>query len=368
LGQRIITLDLLRGYFLFVILIDHLARWPGFFELLTGRGWLWASAAEGFFIISGIMVGVVRGKEMKQGKWLVAWKRLWSRGLVLYLWSISLTLLFTFVGYWLSDYAGIKPGIAEGLSNATLLWQTLTLQYVYGWADFLPWYAVFMIAAPLALWLVYKRLAWLVVLISVLSWWMWRDTNSYFAWQILFFIGLVGGYYLQYFETVYARVALPVKKKLMIWLSGISIITLMASWSAIFISPTLTNHQDFGLAWMASIRELATAWANLANPWFGKWAMSPGRVLLSFLWFITLYLVIRYYETTITRWVGKFLLPLGRNSLFVYGFQSIVIFAVAILIPYTTSFVWNLLINVICLALMWFVAKLWQKYRQRIAT
>ena len=44
--QRVVALDLLRGYFLFVMIIDHLGRFPGLFDLLTGRDKMWVSAAE----------------------------------------------------------------------------------------------------------------------------------------------------------------------------------------------------------------------------------------------------------------------------------------------------------------------------------
>ena len=63
--QRIDTIDIIRGYFLFVIIIDHLARFFGFFDLFTGGGRQWVSAAEGFFFISGMMIGLVRAKKLK---------------------------------------------------------------------------------------------------------------------------------------------------------------------------------------------------------------------------------------------------------------------------------------------------------------
>src|SRR5262245_56218398 len=54
--QRDRALDLLRGYLLCVILVDHIHWFPSLFEPLTGCGQLWASAAEGFLLISGFLV------------------------------------------------------------------------------------------------------------------------------------------------------------------------------------------------------------------------------------------------------------------------------------------------------------------------
>ena len=82
--DRILALDLLRGYLLCVITIDHLFRFPGLFDLFTGRGQLWVSAAEGFFLISGILVGKIYGSKIAynlRGET----KKLWGRAGKLYL-------------------------------------------------------------------------------------------------------------------------------------------------------------------------------------------------------------------------------------------------------------------------------------------
>ncbi len=57
--KRIRAFDILRGYFLIVILINHIELYPSFFDFFTGRGRLLVSAAEGFFFMSGLLVGMV---------------------------------------------------------------------------------------------------------------------------------------------------------------------------------------------------------------------------------------------------------------------------------------------------------------------
>ena len=59
--RRIFELDLLRGFFVVIIIIDHLQLWPSPLRYLTGEGRLWVTAAEGFFLISGLLVGYIRG-------------------------------------------------------------------------------------------------------------------------------------------------------------------------------------------------------------------------------------------------------------------------------------------------------------------
>ncbi len=90
-SPRFVSIDLLRGFFLVVIIIDHLGRFPSGFELLTGRGELWITAAEGFFFISGMMVGVTRVAKIKARGFKAIWQSLWRRSAVLYAWSVGLT-------------------------------------------------------------------------------------------------------------------------------------------------------------------------------------------------------------------------------------------------------------------------------------
>lgn len=61
---RILALDLLRGAFLVAIIVDHLHWGPSWFRLLSGGGKMFTSPAEGFFAISGILVGYIYGPRM----------------------------------------------------------------------------------------------------------------------------------------------------------------------------------------------------------------------------------------------------------------------------------------------------------------
>ena len=89
-GNRLATLDLLRGWFLIVILVNHLFYFPSGYDLISGRGMLLVSAAEGFFIISGLLIGIIRGGRVSNVPFLGIWKKLWKRGIILYAWSVSL--------------------------------------------------------------------------------------------------------------------------------------------------------------------------------------------------------------------------------------------------------------------------------------
>src|SRR5438045_1113066 len=90
--QRIVTLDILRGIFMLTMIVDHLHFFPGLFEWFTGRGELWVSAAEGFFLVSGLLVGYIYAPKMAQHL-RSATLRIWRRAAVLYAVSVSLTTI-----------------------------------------------------------------------------------------------------------------------------------------------------------------------------------------------------------------------------------------------------------------------------------
>lgn len=57
--SRNLYLDFLRGLFVFVMTINHLAFGASWLDYITGGGQLWFSAAEGFVLTSGIVFGLV---------------------------------------------------------------------------------------------------------------------------------------------------------------------------------------------------------------------------------------------------------------------------------------------------------------------
>lgn len=346
--QRILAFDLLRGYFLIVILIDHLARYPGIFEYITGKGYLWASAAEGFFVVSGIMVGLIRGNEAKRGQLKRSNYKLLKRALNIYLLSVSLTVLATLIAWWCHDVS-VKSGAIEPGRWFDLITQSISLRYTYGWADFLPYYAAFMVVAPLALWLAYKSKTWLVVVISILVWYFGRSHSQYFAWQLLFFGGLAVGYHLNTLQARWASLMDAQKNAIVTILVVVSTITVVASVLVIFgqgLNPIVEN---FGKATLN---------------WFDKTSAAPGRVVVSAIWLSTLFILVRKYEGVIAHYIGWLLLPLGRNSLFTYGSESVVLLLVSAVFPYAVGLVLNICISLLTIITVWMLTTLYTELSQ----
>ena len=82
--ERIRTFDLMRGLFLIIILLNHLSYYPSGLDIITGRSMMYVSAAEGFFLISGIVLGLVRGRKLLDQPFKKSTKLILKRGLRLY--------------------------------------------------------------------------------------------------------------------------------------------------------------------------------------------------------------------------------------------------------------------------------------------
>lgn len=309
------ALDLLRGYFLLVIFSDHIYRIPSFFDAFTGRGLLWVSAAEGFFLISGLLVGKLQFSA----------KKLLKRAVKLYFLAIGLTVLFTIWGQYL-PLDKIKTGLWAGDSPGDFIFQVLTFKYIYGWADFLNYYAVFLFVSPLILFTLKKRKWWIVAVSSFLVWVFFRNVSQFFSWQILFFAGMIAGFYFDKAESLV--------KRFQGIINFITVITIITSARLVF--------------------------GNLPDPflfWFDKNTVGLGRLLLALIWFAAFYLFLRKHEEKINRLSSGVLQVLGKNSLLVYTLQSLIIFPLDSWIVYKHNYLLNSFFIAVLIFLLYLVTK-----------
>jgi hypothetical protein len=353
---RIFTFDIMRGYFLSVILLNHLQYYPSPMAWFTGESLLYVSTAEGFFAVSGIVLGIVRGRKLIDAPFKKAAGLLWKRSFQLYLTSIVLTLLFTFVGWFFINNTGLKFGIYTNWSNIVdLLWQTITLQYTYGWADFLRFYALFLFFTPAALWLLRKGYWYLVVAISLLVWCLFPlspwppELSQPISWQVIFFGAFIIGYYWPVVTSYWQKLSAKMRKAIGIALISTAIITIAASALLVF------GHEIGG-----TIGTNLDAIHHLTEQWFNKDRMTMTRLLLGTVWFWAFFWVIRKNEKTILKKVGWFFLPLGENSLYVYTIQAVIVFFAHLFILQprgTENMLINLLVSIAALGLVWFAVR-----------
>ena len=63
-GKRDLRIDLLRGFCVFVMTVDHVGGESSWLYVLTGGNHFYVSAAEGFVLLSGIAMGMVHASTI----------------------------------------------------------------------------------------------------------------------------------------------------------------------------------------------------------------------------------------------------------------------------------------------------------------
>lgn len=315
--DRILALDLLRGLFLIIIITTHIAWRPSLFTFVGGGGLLFASAAEGFFTISGLLVGYLYApRVLKETKKI--FKKIWKRALLLYL----LATLFTF---FYTAWAVLEPNnpVHQTLYSREpwrFLVDTLTLRYAFGWAEFLNRYALFMFVAPFAVWLVAKGRAWIVALISFTIWFFLREVERFqpfSSWQLVFMFGIILGYYLPAIEAWFKHLARN-SQRIVFWsVCSVALVTYLFSMFLFVVAPLVfaADHQ-------------LMQFYNQLIPYFDKNHLAPARVAVGVIWFAALYLVFRRYEKQISRGTHGVLEVFGKQSLFVYCLHAFILFTI----------------------------------------
>lgn len=289
-------------------------------------GILPVSAAEGFFLLSGFMIGYVYAPKMLTNQRSTT-KRLWKRAGQLYLLSVFFTLLYTL-------WAIHQPAQQEVLSlyprdTVSFLYNTFLLRYSYGWTDFLARYAVFMAVSPFVLYLFSKGKAWFVALLSILTWAVFRHVDAtlpFSAWQLLFFVGAIAGYYYptvaRWFKNLSSQTRTIIRKAVATFTVAsfaLSLVCFSIIPDLVDVYPQLTH---------SLISNLAESIRNTIQPIDDKVSLDPLRVILSMVWFIGLFLLIKPRERAIEKATNGFFSVFGKNSLYAYGWHGLILFVI----------------------------------------
>lgn len=330
-SRRLLALDILRGFFLFAIIINHTPLSPQLTILATGAGQMAASAAEGFFLVSGLLVGYLYTPKIITNTKLIV-KKILKRAGLLYAISIITTLLFTLAA--LASKVDPTGTLYTGsLLDPSFLTRLFTLEYVYGWADFLSRYAVFMAIAPAVLLLIAYGYTRLVFICSIIVWILSPILGSpeFTAWQLLFFGGAIAG---SRFDQIRQWFASRSGIHYLYLVCGLAILTLAYSHYVTILYPNfvLPVLNTLGLELPQAISNYLAGLYEMLRPVLDKEYLGFVRVMAAFLWFILLLSVFMKYEKEIDRYTFGILRFIGQNSLLVYVIHSIIIFIVASLV------------------------------------
>lgn len=303
-GKRDLRLDLLRGYCVLAMVVDHLDA-PTWLYAFTGGNRFFVSAAEGFVFISGLVMGVVyRPIVEAKGFRAAAWKALRRTGF-LYLVTVGATLGFM----WLSARLGLPWSSGVDLREAWLA--VLTLRRTFYLTDVLMLYTLLVGLSPIAFYLLPRGLT---ALLLAISWAIWlahqiepidmpwpSEEGAFFyvaAWQALFFTALVLGWH---------RAALAARLgSLVSWYVLVS--------SALCLGVFLLAFR-YGSTWLGRFYDDGAAALSDA---FAKWNLPPARLLACLTVFVFFFLVATYLWVPIRATLGRVLMPLGHSALTAY--------------------------------------------------
>lgn len=339
-SQRFDVLDYLRGFFIFVIIIDHAFRWPSLFSLVTGQGGLWVTAAEGFVIISGFLVGFIRGNKDSKKPLGSVTKKLLKRAALLYFWFVISTLIYV-AASWYIPTLGSTPWIEIPPFNwQELFISTATFAYSYTWVHFLYLYAIFLLVSPVAILLLRRRLSWLLGLLSLTGY----IVGLYFGihwlqWQIMFFLPVIAGFHFPNLRSYWLSIKPERRKKSIIALGIVSFATLIASITAVFLIP------ENGVS----------IWLHATL--FSKDPVGPGVVILSLIWFVALVALFQRSLPLLKKWLGWLLVPFGTRSLTAYIIHGAAILPLAFLFPMGDSILLNTLLGAATVMITWGMIK-----------
>jgi hypothetical protein len=335
---RLEALDLLRGYFIIVVIVDHMYRWPSIMGLLGGQGGLWVSAAEGFFIVSGFLIGYIRGHRQREVSMAHIAKRLASRALLLYVWSVLLTVFMVGVAWYAPYVSGTMPYVNIPFRDwPTLLWQAVSQQYVFTWVYFLRLYWIMLLLAIPAVYALRHHKTWVVVAISSAAWILGFIANvDWLQWQWLFFVAAAVGANYPTIESFFMRRSQSARTRMTRAVYFAAIASVIAS--------VITT---FYLPFQGTAGHIAT-WLLTREP------LAIGRMAIAALWFAALYIAASQHMDSLQRiapirWIKD---VFGRYSLTAYILHGFVLLATQLFAP-TTSYLTNSLLGLVAIVVVW---------------
>jgi hypothetical protein len=382
-GNRDLRIDMLRGVAIVFVIVNHIGL-TSIFQNATQEAIGVVSGAELFVLFSGAVLGMVYRPKVVAGGIGEVVIRTTRRSWKLYYTALAVILTIFFVSQlsfvnasqvttFTDQGSGAEGSTASGrvynlYTNAEqLLGYPVNPQIVIDVLSLRlgPWqfnvmglYVVLLLVSPLIMWALSRRW-WALVLVVSASLYVvdavsrfrllpaqFEDSFPLLTWQLLFVLGMVGGFYrrelVRWFRSRVGAVVLVTAVLL-------AVVLMVFSWS----NPYLSSPQDVRLALISD-----NAYRNIYAALFERTYLEPGRLLNVVLVVIAGYALLSAYWKPIAAATGWFFIPLGQATLYVFImhiFFALIISNVPVLREGT---VWlNSVVYVLVLMLMWVMVK-----------
>lgn len=361
--DRVIAIDYFRGICILVVLLNHSSLFSRPLNYVAGGGSLWTSAAEMFFLLSGITLGVVRGSKIRSDFRAIA-KKTWRRAGELYLINSLVVLASLCIALFFSSHnlANDIPGAISTQSSVGLMARIMNFSYSIGWANFLMYYAVFLLFAPFALYVLRTKFWTVVPLLSIAVFAAGPallghgSTYAAFAvWQIYFYLGLTLARLRAPIISWFYGLKQTTHRKLSTAVIGLAALSVAAS-----LSLSQVGQRFAGSSWLPA--QAQTAYSALLshqqaiNHWLLNNRTGILRPLASLLMLAAVYLFYQKYKQPLLARTGRFVNAMGRDTLWIFVAQAMAIPLLAA-IPLRRNLFNNLLLTTTLMLLMWSVTR-----------
>jgi hypothetical protein len=349
-GGRDVPLDLLRGLAMVILVVNHLRLESALGHVTTAV----LSAAEVLVAVSGVVVGIVFGR-----RWVVEGARattamLLRRSRKLYFASVvvvatvgALTLVPGLATEALTVSPSVQPARdAYAFDGAVRTLIAIVILEAGPWQfNILGFFIAALALAPAVLWAL-GRGFWPVVVAA--SWVVFAAGRHWdvdvlptqserpfpiLVWQVLFVNGIVLGWHRE-------RLARGLRRH-----------RRLACGVILAAAAAFAGLQLAGAALVD-----ASAWARWEAEHFHKGSLDIARLLAMVSIAAAIYLALRRWAAPTERMLGPLLLPLGRNSFYIFIMHVFVCLAVASIPPLAgggLGLIGNTLVQLACLALLW---------------